>query len=118
MPIHAHLRSPAEWERYRQNLARINLSPRPHLVRSRAEPGKLDVRGGHLFMRADYTAVDPSSLVLRADNTAFASPSSQPTPAQAAGSPSSSKLKILCVGTGRDGTQSLNYMIQRVFSVI
>jgi hypothetical protein len=26
------------------------------------------------------------------------------------------KLKILCVGTGRDGTQSLNYMIQYVFS--
>ena len=76
-PTHAHLRSDAEWQRYRQNLARIKLAPRPHLVRSRAEPGKLDVRGGHLFMRADYTAADPSSLVLRADDTAFASPSLQ-----------------------------------------
>ena len=112
MPTHAHLRSGAQWQRYRQNLARIKLAPRPHLVRSRAEPGKLDVRGGHLFMRADYSAVDPSSLVLRADDTAFALPS---TPAQVAGSPSSSKLKILSVGTGRDGTQSLNHMIQRVF---
>ena len=112
MPTHAHLRSGAQWQRYRQNLARIKRAPRPHLVRSRAEPGKLDVRGGHLFMRADYTAVDPSSLVLRADDTAFALPS---TPAHVAGSPSSSKLKILCVGTGRDGTQSLNHMIQRVF---
>ncbi|HXQ84110.1 MAG TPA: hypothetical protein VN769_08585, partial [Xanthobacteraceae bacterium] len=115
-PTHAHLRSGAEWQRYRQNLARIKLSTRPHLVRSRTEPGKLDVRGGHLFMRADYTAVDPSSLILRADDTAFASPSLPPMPAQAAGSPSPSKLKILCVGTGRDGTQSLNHMIQRVFS--
>jgi SAM-dependent methyltransferase len=115
-PTHARLRSGAEWQRYRQNLARIKLAPRPHLVRSRVEPGKLDVRGGHLFMRADYTAVDPSSLVLRADDTAFASPSLQPMPAQVAGSPSPSKLKILCVGTGRDGTQSLNHMIQRVFS--
>ena len=114
-PIHAHRRSAAEWRRYRQNLARIKLSPRPHLVRSRAEPGKLDVRGGHLFMRADYTAVDPSSLVLRADDTAFASPSLQPMQAHAAGSSSPSKLKILCVGTGRDGTQSLNHMIQRIF---
>jgi hypothetical protein len=114
-PTHAHLRSAAEWQRYRQNLARIKRAPRPHLVRSRVEPGKLDVRGGHLFMRADYTAVDPSSLVLRADDTAFASPSSPPMPAQAAVSPSPSKLKILCVGTGRDGTQSLNHMIQRVF---
>jgi SAM-dependent methyltransferase len=114
-PTHAHQRSGAEWQRYRQNLARIKLSTRPHLVRSRAEPGKLDVRGGHLFMRADYTAVDPSSLVLRADDTAFASPSLQSMPAQAAGSPSPSKLKILCVGTGRDGTQSLNHMIQSVF---
>jgi len=114
-PTHAHLRSGAQWQRYRQNLARIKLAPRPHLVRSRVEPGKLDVRGGHLFMRADYTAVDPSSLVLRADDTAFASPSLTPMPAQAAVSPSPSKLKILCVGTGRDGTQSLNHMIQRVY---
>jgi hypothetical protein len=114
-PIHAHRRSAAEWQRYRQNLARIKLSPRPHLVRSRAEPGKLDVRGGHLFMRTDYTAVDPSSLVLRADDTVFASPSLLPMQAQVAASPSPSKLKILCVGTGRDGTQSLNHMIQRIF---
>jgi hypothetical protein len=114
-PTHAHLRSGAEWQRYRQNLARIKLATRPHLVRSRVEPGKLDVRGGHLFMRADYSAADPSSLVLRADDTAFAQPSSPPTQAQVAGSPSPSKLKILCVGTGRDGTQSLNHMIQRVF---
>jgi hypothetical protein len=116
-PTHAHLRSAAEWQRYRQNLARIKLAPRPHLVRSRAEPGKLDVRGGHLFMRADYIAVDPFSLVLRADDTAFASPSLPPMPAPVAGSPSPSpsQLKILCIGTGRDGTQSLNHMIQRVF---
>jgi len=114
-PTHAHLRSGAQWQRYRQNLARIKLATRPHLVRSRVEPGKLDVRGGHLFMRADYTAVDPSSLVLRADDTAFASPSLPPMPAQAAVSPSPSKLKILCVGTGRDGTQSLNHMVQRVY---
>jgi hypothetical protein len=114
-PTHAHLRSAAEWQRYRQNLARIKLAPRPHLVRSRVEPGKLDVRGGHLFMRADYSAVDPSSLVLRADDTAFASPS---LPPQAAVSPSPSKLKILCIGTGRDGTQSLNHMIQRVYRQI
>jgi len=116
MPIHAHLRPRAEWQRYRQNLARIKLSPRPHLVRSRAEPGKLDVRGGHLFMRADYTAVDPSSLVLRADDTVFASPSLPTKQKPVAGSPSPSKLKVLCVGTGRDGTQSLNHMIQSVFS--
>ena len=112
VPTHAHLRSAAEWQRYRQNLARIKRAARPHLVRSRVEPGKLDVRGGHLFMRADYTAVDPSSLVLRVDDSAFASPAVRPIQAQAAAPPS--KLKILCVGTGRDGTQSLNHMIQRV----
>jgi SAM-dependent methyltransferase len=97
-PTHAHLRSPAEWERYRQNLARIKFSRRPHLVRSRGEPTERDVRGGHLFMRADYSAVAPSEV----------------TPASSA--QSGPKLKILCVGTGRDGTQSLNYVIQRVFS--
>jgi hypothetical protein len=34
----------------------------------------------------------------------------------AADQASRSNLKLLCVGTGRDGTQSLNHMIQRVFS--
>src|ERR1700731_2368198 len=100
-PTHAHLRSGAQWQRYRQNLTRIKLAPPPHLVRSRVEPGKLDVRGGHLFMRADYSAVDPSSLVLRADDTTFASPSLPPVPAQAAVSPTLSELKILCAGRGR-----------------
>jgi hypothetical protein len=116
MPTHAHLRSAPDWQRYRQNLARIKLSKRPHLVRSRAEPGKLDVRGGHLFMRGDYTAVDPSSLVPQVDDNVFASPTLLPMQTQVAGPRSPAKLKILCVGTGRDGTQSLNYMIQRVFS--
>jgi SAM-dependent methyltransferase len=99
-PSHAHQRSAAEWEQYRQNLARMKLSTRPHLVRSRAEQTGRDVRGGHLFMRTDYIAVAPSDV----------------TPAQASGPQFQSKLKILCVGTGRDGTQSLNHMIQRVFN--
>jgi hypothetical protein len=98
-PTHVRFRSAAEWQCYRQNLGRIKQSTRPHLVRSRAEPRKLDVRGGHLFMRTDYAAVAPSAF----------------RPTQAPGSESPSKLKILCVGTGRDGTQSLNHMIQRVF---
>ena len=41
MPTSAHLRSGAEWQCYRQNLARIKRAARPHLVRSRAESGKL-----------------------------------------------------------------------------
>ncbi len=99
-PSHAHQRPAAQWQRYRANLARIKLSPRPHLVRSRAEQTDRDVRGGHLFMRTDYTAVAPSDVAS----------------ARASAAPFQPKLRILCVGTGRDGTQSLNHMIQRVFS--
>jgi hypothetical protein len=39
-----------------------------------------------------------------------------PDVVDAADPASRSNLKLLCVGTGRDGTQSLNYMIQHVFS--
>ena len=38
-----------------------------------------------------------------------------PETADAADRTSRSRLKLLCVGTGRDGTQSLNHMIQRVY---
>jgi hypothetical protein len=37
-------------------------------------------------------------------------------PADASGPQPRPKLKILCVGTGRDGTQSLNHMIGHVFA--
>src|ERR1700735_2858462 len=38
------------------------------------------------------------------------------TLADASDPPPRPKLKILCVGTGRDGTQSLNHMIEHVFA--
>src|SRR3984893_18398262 len=38
-----------------------------------------------------------------------------PETVDAADRTSRSRLKLLCVGTGRDGTQSLNHMIQRVY---
>jgi hypothetical protein len=39
-----------------------------------------------------------------------------PDTVDAADRASRSKLKLLCVGTGRDGTQSLNHMIQHVYA--
>jgi SAM-dependent methyltransferase len=103
-PTHAHLRPAAEWERFRKNLKQIKLGTRPHLVRSRSEVHEPDVRGGHLFMRTDYTAVEPSRA------------QALPKHAEAINAGDGRKLKVLCVGTGRDGTQSLNHMIQRVFA--
>jgi hypothetical protein len=70
-------------------------------VRSRGELGDIDVRGGHLFMQTDYTAVDPSGL----QRAAAARSGPQPR-----------SLKILCIGTGRDGTQSLCNMVQHIFA--
>ena len=101
IPTHAHRRSVAESKRYRENLGRIKLSERPHLVRSRGELGDIDVRGGHLFMQTDYTAVDPAGL----QRAAAARSGPQPR-----------SLKILCIGTGRDGTQSLCNMVQHIFT--
>jgi SAM-dependent methyltransferase len=109
-PTHAYLRSAEEWERYRANLVRIKRNARPHLVRSRGEPSYRDVRGGHLFMQSDYSAVEPPRPLAPLSHVAVVSdPAPGPPPAR-------SELKVLCVGTGRDGTQSLNHMIQHVFT--
>jgi hypothetical protein len=101
MPTHVHRRPASELERYRKNLGRMKQNERPHLVRSRGEMGDIDVRGGHLFMKMDYAALDPSA-VMRAVG--------------AHGEPKPRSLKVLCVGTGRDGTQSLCSMIQYIFA--
>jgi hypothetical protein len=100
MPIHPHRRSVSECERYRQSLRRINQSARPHIVRSRGELDEIDVRGGHLYVRPNYQAVEPSALA-----------AAVPERSEAA----ARHLKVLCVGTGRDGTQSLCNMIAHVF---
>jgi SAM-dependent methyltransferase len=117
-PTHLHLRSAAEWERYRRNLARMKLSPRPHLVRSRGEMRYFDVVGGHLFMRSDYAAVDPSTEARRVRGPqAGADGAEPPRPAgleEEQAPRQGSALRVLCVGTGRDGTQSLCHMIARV----
>lgn len=68
IPKHPRLRSAEEWEHYRENLKRIKRSPRPHLVRSRSELAHIDVRGGHLFMRPDYTAVPVAEATADADD--------------------------------------------------
>jgi hypothetical protein len=102
-PTQALYRSEADWDGYRNNLRRIKSNPRPHLVRSRDEMRFFDVLGGYLFMGTDFEAVEPSDEQRRiADKRSDL----EPRP----------KLDVLCVGTGRDGTQSLNHMIQRVFS--
>ena len=101
MPTHVHRRPAQEWERYRKNLGRMKQNKRPHLVRSRGDLDDIDVRGGHLFMQTDYTARDPST-VMRACG--------------ARRKPEPRSLKVLCVGTGRDGTQSLCDMIQHIFA--
>ena len=102
-PTQALYRSEADWDGYRHNLQRIKSNPRPHLVRSRDKWRFFDVLGGYLFMGTDYKAVEPSDEQRRiADKRSDLAPPP--------------KLNVLCVGTGRDGTQSLNHMIQRVFS--
>ena len=102
LPTQALYRSAADWQVYRDNVRRIKSNPRPHLVRSRSEMNFFDVLGGYLFMGSDYQAVEPSDEQRR-----IAAKRSDVAPRH--------ELDVLCVGTGRDGTQSLNHMIQRVF---
>jgi hypothetical protein len=111
LPTHVHRRSSVESEQYRESLGRIKRSKRPHLVRSRGAFAGVDVRGGHLFMQADYSAVDPSAPM---DYSAVDPPVLQQV-AAAHSEPQPPGLKILCVGTGRDGTQSLNNMVEHIF---
>jgi SAM-dependent methyltransferase len=113
-PTHARLRSSVEWQRYRETLGGIKLNARPHLVRSRSDICEVDVRGGHLFIKTDYTAVDPSAA--GQSGAARTDPSAAGQSSAARTGPLRPQLKILCVGTGRDGTQSLCDMVQHVFS--
>jgi hypothetical protein len=113
-PTPMRTRSREEKARHREQLARMRKSPRPHLFRSRGPMSFFDVRAGHLFMLTDYTAVDPSSEERRARPGGDRAGT---TAAPAAVPAAHSRLRVLCVGTGRDGTQSLNHMIHRVFDV-
>jgi hypothetical protein len=126
LPTHVHRRSSVESEQYRASLGHIKRSKRLHLVRSRGELGDIDIRGGHLFMQTDYTAVSPSMLQrvvavrseppgLQTDHTAV-DPSILHRVAAVRGEPQPPSLKILCIGTGRDGTQSLNNMVEHIFT--
>jgi SAM-dependent methyltransferase len=106
-PSQAQYRSTTDWSVYRDNLRSIKSSLRPHLVRSRREMSFSEVRGGYLFMGSDYVAAEPSGEGRRLNRRASGENQS---------GKDESRLRILCVGTGRDGTQSLNYMIQRVLT--
>jgi hypothetical protein len=99
MPTHVHRRSSEESRLFAENLNRIKQSNRPHLVRSRGDFSGVDVRGGHLFIQSDYRPADPSALRYSGD-----------------GEVRIPSLKVLCVGTGRDGTQSLCHMIQHIYT--
>ncbi len=99
MPTHVHRRSSEQSRLFAENLNRIKQSNRPHLVRSRGDFAGVDVRGGHLFIQSDYKPADPSTLRYSGDSKARM--------------PS---LEVLCVGTGRDGTQSLCHMIGHIYA--
>jgi hypothetical protein len=99
MPTHAHRRSSEQSGLFAENLNRIKHSNRPHLVRSRGDFAGVDVRGGHLFIQSDYKPADPSALRYSGDGEARMS-----------------SLQVLCVGTGRDGTQSLCHMIGHIYA--
>jgi hypothetical protein len=62
-PTQQHYRSDEEWIRYRENLAQIKNSQRPHLVRSLGKISYFYVRAGHLFMAEDFTARDPGTEI-------------------------------------------------------
>jgi hypothetical protein len=64
-PSQQHYRSEEEWGRYRRALQTIKAHPRPHVARSGGNIVFFDVKGGHLFMDANYVARDPLTEILR-----------------------------------------------------
>lgn len=69
-PSQQHYRPPGEWDTYRANLALIEASARPHLVRTRGSITFKNVSGGHLFIDNDFNACDPTSAIRRSSGTA------------------------------------------------
>jgi SAM-dependent methyltransferase len=56
-PIQQEYRSDEDWEVFASNLALIEKSPRPHLLRSNCEAFFADTPGGHLRVGGDYQAI-------------------------------------------------------------
>jgi SAM-dependent methyltransferase len=65
IPSQGHYRSPDELAIYRQNLAVIRESDRPHIMRSTGKIHFHKVPGGHLFIADDFTARDPHTEISR-----------------------------------------------------
>jgi hypothetical protein len=64
-PSQQHYRSPQDWARYRESLQRMKHNPRPHIARSNGDIAFFDVKAGHLFMNATFTACDPLTEIRR-----------------------------------------------------
>ena len=62
-PVQQHYRSSADWAIYRENLAAMRGSRRPHLVRSMGDISFFEVLGGHLFVADDFTERDPMTEI-------------------------------------------------------
>ena len=64
-PQQQHYRSRDQWQRYRNNLELIKASHRHHISRSVDDIFFFDVKAGHLFVDANYSALDPMTEILR-----------------------------------------------------
>lgn len=65
IPSQGHYRSSDEWAIYRQNLALIRESDRPHIIRSIGKIHFHDVPRGHTFIADDFTERDPQTEINR-----------------------------------------------------
>ena len=58
-PVQQDYRSAEDWEIYSRNLAVMQQSKRPHLLRSNGPAFVPDVIGGHLLIDTEFNAVSP-----------------------------------------------------------
>jgi hypothetical protein len=57
-PVQSHYRSPEQWALYKERLAKIVASKRPHVARSRGGPmPDYDIPGGPLYIDSSYRAM-------------------------------------------------------------
>jgi hypothetical protein len=79
-PAQQHYRSDADWAMYRNNIARMKQSQRPHFVRTRHAISFDDVRAGHSFMANDFSARDPMTEIVARENQKLVA--AEPAPAE------------------------------------
>jgi hypothetical protein len=80
-PVQQDYRSEEDWEIYCRNLAVMQQSKRPHLLRSNSDIFLGGLHGGHKFIDQEFKAIDVPDRLIPSKSTEISELPSLPTPA-------------------------------------